>query len=102
MAELKNRDDLLDPSSKSSSQPEFAKNSNRSRVPRYFVTFANCTHLGCEVIVNDEGGFECPCHRSSYDGAGRIRRGGAAKNNLEIPDYRFIDHDTIRLISRRS
>ena len=104
LAELNqlNSDELLDPDSNSSSQPEFAKNPNRSREPGYFLAFANCTHLGCEVLVDDKGGFDCPCHRSSFDGAGRIRRGGAAKRNLDIPDYRFTNPDTIRLINRRS
>ena len=96
------RDDLLDAESISSSQPEFARNPTRSRQPAYFLAFANCTHLGCEVLVDEKGGFNCPCHESRFDAAGRIRQGGAAKRNLEIPDYRFAGPGTIRLINRRS
>ena len=91
-----NRDDLLDPNSVNSTQPEFALNQYRSRQGRYFIAYANCTHLGCEVVV-DKGGFKCPCHQSLFDFSGRIRRGGAAKRNLDIPDYRFTTSDTIRL-----
>ena len=104
LAELNqpDRDDLLDPDSISSTQPEFARNPTRSRQSGYFLAFANCTHLGCEVLVDEKGGFNCPCHQSSFDAAGRIRRGGAAKRNLEIPDYRLAGPDTIRLINRRT
>ena len=97
-----NRKDLLDPDSKSSSQPEYARNQNRSRRPGYFLAFSNCTHLGCEVMLDASGGFNCPCHKSSFDAAGRIRRGGAAKRNLEIPEYRFITPNKIRLVYKRS
>ena len=99
MAELNqsSNDALLDPNSTSSYQPEFARNQYRSRRPGYFLAYSNCTHLGCEVVVDEKGTFECPCHQSTFDSAGRILRGGAAKRNLDIPDYRFTSSDTIRL-----
>ena len=92
---------LLDPESIASIQPDFASGPSRSARPKYFLAFSNCTHLGCEVLPDVEGGFECPCHQSTFDGAGRVRRGGAAKRNLEVPDYRFIGLETIRLLYRR-
>jgi len=96
------QDNLLDPDSVSSIQPEFARNSSRSRQPDYFLAFANCTHLGCEILVNEDGGFKCPCHQSQFDAAGRILKGGAAKRNLDVPDYRHAGPDTIRLIYQRT
>ena len=93
--------DLLDPESIASIQPDFASGPSRSRRPAYFLAFSNCTHLGCEVLSDVEGGFKCPCHQSTFDAAGRVRHGGAAKRNLEVPDYRFIGVDTIRLLYRR-
>jgi cytochrome b6-f complex iron-sulfur subunit len=38
---------------------------------------AVCTHLGCTVAA-DEGGYACPCHGSTFDPEGRVRRGPAA------------------------
>jgi ubiquinol-cytochrome c reductase iron-sulfur subunit len=91
--------DLKDPESRSSSQPDFGCNAFRSRSPEVFVAFNNCTHLGCEVaVVNDRGiGFRCPCHNSSYDFAGRVLAGAAAPSNLEVPYYRFVSGNTLRL-----
>ena len=97
-----NREDLLDPDSISSSQPEFAINHHRSRRPDYFLAYANCTHLGCEVVIDEKGNFECPCHQSTYDSAGRVRRGGAAKRNLDIPNYRFTTSEIVRLTNEKS
>lgn len=39
---------------------------------------AVCTHLGC-IVTQDEGGFVCPCHGSSFDGSGEVARGPAPK-----------------------
>ena len=93
--------ELVDPDSNDSKQPVFAKNNRRSRRGEVFVFYANCTHLGCEVIAGEGGGFECPCHQSQFDAAGRVVKGSAANINLEIPNYRFAGTDTIRLIHER-
>lgn len=37
-----------------------------------------CTHLGCNVR-RASGGFECPCHGSRFDNAGKVRHGPAPK-----------------------
>lgn len=96
--------DLKDPDSSDSRQPDFARTPWRSLSPEYFVAFNNCTHLGCEVTPGDgegsgvEGiGFECPCHQSLYDYAGRVVEGAAAPTNLEIPKYSFVSRSVIRL-----
>jgi cytochrome b6-f complex iron-sulfur subunit len=36
-----------------------------------------CTHLGCIVGANEEGGFDCPCHGSHFNGQGRVIGGPA-------------------------
>ena len=90
---------LKDPDSLASSQPAFAANGTRSLRDDIFVGYSNCTHLGCEVAaVNDAGiGFKCPCHHSDYDLAGRVLEDAAAPLNLEIPNYRFVSGNIIRL-----
>lgn len=92
---------LTDPDSGYSSQPDFASNAKRSRREDHFVAYANCTHLGCEVKTHEKGGFDCPCHQSRFDAAGRVLRGGAARINLEVPEYRYAGADVIRLVSKR-
>ncbi|QAY79595.1 ubiquinol-cytochrome c reductase iron-sulfur subunit [Sphingosinicella sp. BN140058] len=66
----------------------------------WLVTMGVCTHLGCVPLGAGEGenrgafgGYFCPCHGSSYDTAGRIRKGPAPKN-LEVPAYKFTS-DTV-------
>jgi ubiquinol-cytochrome c reductase iron-sulfur subunit len=87
---------LKDPDSRESQQPGFENNPYRSLRPEFFVTYTNCTHLGCEVVPSDSA-FKCPCHQSDYDSAGRVLEGAAAPTNLEIPSYRFVSRDLIRL-----
>ncbi|MFT7688761.1 MAG: ubiquinol-cytochrome c reductase iron-sulfur subunit [Candidatus Azotimanducaceae bacterium] len=89
--------DLKDPKSIESKQPAFALNQYRSLRPDIFVVFNNCTHLGCEV--NRKGAvFNCPCHQSDYDGAGRVVSKAVAPTNLEIPEYKFVSGNRIRLL----
>lgn len=94
-------DQLNDPLSQNSRQPEFATNRIRARQARHIVVYANCTHLGCEVEVKRDGmvfsGFACPCHRSHFDVAGRVEKGAAAKLNLEVPQYSYAGQQVIRL-----
>lgn len=37
-----------------------------------------CTHLGC-TLEQEQTGFACPCHGSSFDADGNVRHGPAAK-----------------------
>jgi ubiquinol-cytochrome c reductase iron-sulfur subunit len=89
---------LVDPDSKSSKQPEYAKNEFRSTNPEWMVMEGVCTHLGCspqmkpveakaEMGADWVGGFYCPCHGSKFDLAGRVFRGAPAPTNLEVPKY---------------
>lgn len=92
--------ELLDVESASSVQPEYCKNTARSRDnSELFVCEGVCTHLGCAPNFRPEvgaadlggsnwfGGFFCPCHGSKYDLAGRVFKGVPAPLNLPIPDY---------------
>jgi len=91
---------LSDPESKSSEQPDYAKNEYRSQKPEIMVMEGVCTHLGCspqlkpadakaEMGADWNGGFYCPCHGSKFDYAGRVFRGAPAPTNLKVPAYTF-------------
>ena len=91
---------LADPLSMRSDQPRSCVNATRSLRPDLFVAVGVCTHLGCTPILrlddsalNAElhapGGFQCPCHGSRFDLAGRVVKNVPAPTNLEIPDYQF-------------
>lgn len=94
-----------DPDSSRDMQPAYAKNEFRSRRPEIGVYVGLCTHLGCSpkyfplVAVESfdehwEGGFYCPCHGSTYDLAGRVRKNMPAPDNLQVPPYTFVS-DTV-------
>lgn len=100
------RNDLRDPESAESIQPEYAQNELRSRRPELLVVEGVCTHLGCAPINRFEvapadlgpnwtGGFFCPCHGSMFDLSGRVFAGVPAPTNLTVPPYSFINENTI-------
>lgn len=97
-------DQLRDPSSEKSEQPDYAKNQWRSIKKEIAVLLGICTHLGCapgyrpEVGASDIGsdwlgGFLCPCHGSKFDLAGRVLKGVPAPINLPVPPYKFVSDD---------
>ena len=94
-------DQLRDPESEESKQPEYARNEYRSRKPEYLIMVGICTHLGCspsyrpEITADFEGGFFCPCHGSKFDFAGRVYSGVPAPTNLPVPPHYFISDDVI-------
>jgi ubiquinol-cytochrome c reductase iron-sulfur subunit len=93
--------ELADPMSKRDQQPAYAQNATRSVKPEVFVAVGICTHLGCSpsaapagagnpsLPADWPGGFFCPCHGSTFDGAGRVFKNKPAPSNLEVPPYRF-------------
>jgi ubiquinol-cytochrome c reductase iron-sulfur subunit len=92
---------LTDPGSRSSDQPEYAKNETRARKPEFMVMEGVCTHLGCspqlkgaeakaEMGADWAGGFYCPCHGSKFDYAGRVFKGAPAPLNLPVPPHAYL------------
>ncbi|NNF15370.1 MAG: ubiquinol-cytochrome c reductase iron-sulfur subunit [Gammaproteobacteria bacterium] len=89
---------LRDPESKKSIQPEFAQNDTRSLDPELVVLLGVCTHLGCAPAYLPEVGtpgaddelvaFLCACHGSKFDVSGRVFKAVPAESNLEVPPYR--------------
>ena len=71
---------------------------DRVQESKWIVVLGICTHLGCVPLNNsgDFGGWFCPCHGSHYDVSGRIRK-GPAPLNLEVPPYKFIGENKIRI-----
>ncbi len=98
-----NVDQLRDPDSAESEQPEYTANDTRSVKPEFLVLEGVCTHLGCAPLQDFEvrpsenwaGGFFCPCHGSKFDLAGRVYKGVPAPTNLRVPPYRFVRDDLI-------
>ena len=102
LAALQGHDEqLLDPQSLKDQQPAYARNGARAIKPEIFIAVGICTHLGCSPsnapagVANPSlpadwpGGFFCPCHGSTFDGAGRVFKNKPAPSNLEVPPYRF-------------
>ncbi|MBS4095685.1 MAG: ubiquinol-cytochrome c reductase iron-sulfur subunit [Sulfuricella sp.] len=93
----RNLEQLTDPQSAQSRQPDYCRNPLRSRLPEIFVAMGVCTHQGCAPALNlpsdpgVAGEFLCPCHSSKYDLAGRVFRQGPAPANLVIPAHRYAD-----------
>jgi ubiquinol-cytochrome c reductase iron-sulfur subunit len=99
--------ELADPASAQPQQPDYAKNPARAIRPEVFVAIGICTHLGCSpsnvpkgtanpsLPADWPGGFFCPCHGSTFDGAGRVYKNKPAPTNLEIPPHRFASETRI-------
>ena len=91
--------ELVDPQSARQQQPAYAANPARAIHPEVFVAIGICTHLGCSPTEMPQGtanpslpadwpgGFFCPCHGSTFDGAGRVYKNKPAPTNLEIPPH---------------
>ncbi len=94
--------ELVDPQSQREQQPAYARNAERAIRPEVFVAVGICTHLGCSptavpagstnpsVGAHWQGGFFCPCHGSTFDGAGRVFKNKPAPSNLEIPPHCYL------------
>ena len=108
LAALQGHDgELVDPQSQKNQQPAYATNAARAVKPEIFVAIGICTHLGCSpntvpkgssnpsLPADWPGGFFCPCHGSTFDGAGRVFKNKPAPTNLEIPPYRYASETKI-------
>ena len=94
-------DQLRDPLSEDSIQPEYATNEYRSRKPEILIMVGICTHLGCsptyrpEITTDFQGGFFCPCHGSKFDFAGRVYQSVPAPTNLTVPPHYYVSDSVI-------
>jgi ubiquinol-cytochrome c reductase iron-sulfur subunit len=100
---------LVDPKSTRDQQPIYAKNAARAIKPDVFVAIGICTHLGCvpnralagsanpSLPADWPGGYFCPCHGSTFDGAGRVFENKPAPTNLVIPPYRYASDTRIHI-----
>lgn len=50
------------------------------RGDKVYVMSTSCTHFGCEVAVQADGSFLCPCHGSAFDKTGAATKGPAKKS----------------------
>jgi ubiquinol-cytochrome c reductase iron-sulfur subunit len=94
-------DQLKDPESVISEQPDYVEGISRSIRPKLLVIEGLCTHLGCAPKFRPEvgaadlggdgwfGGFFCPCHGSKFDLSGRVYSGVPASSNLIVPPHSF-------------
>ncbi|MGH1487512.1 MAG: ubiquinol-cytochrome c reductase iron-sulfur subunit [Cellvibrionaceae bacterium] len=102
-------DQVSDPDSANTQQPNYAQNETRSVKPEFMIMLGVCTHLGCapqfrpDVGAKDlggdlwQGGFFCPCHGSKFDLAGRVYKSVPAPLNLEVPPHSY-ESDTVVVI----
>ena len=53
----------------------------------YLVVELKCLHRGCYVgyVNNLEAAFKCPCHRATFDTAGRVIKGKTDKSLPFVP-----------------
>lgn len=78
--------------------PDPEADSKRVKKPEWLIVRGVCTHLGCVPVglSGDYNGWFCPCHGSTYDTSGRIRKGPAPRN-LEVPDYTFLSDTKVKI-----
>lgn len=100
---------LYDPHSEKSTQPDYCWNYHRSLYPEIFIAVNHCPHLGCALNFQPQyverlhdseywkGGFDCPCHSSYFDLAGRVYKQMPAKDNLMVPPYTFTSDTVVRI-----
>lgn len=109
LATLPEHDSLLkDPDCTAAVQPEYARNEYRARETQknYIVLVGICTHLGCSPAFVPEmtaasispdlkSGWECACHGSAFDIAGRVTSTSPAASNLVVPPYQYLTESTL-------
>ena len=91
-------DTLARNANKPADAPATDENRAMPGAEQWLVMIGVCTHLGC-VPLGEAGAYDgwfCPCHGSTYDTAGRIRK-GPAPENLHIPVAAFISDTVVQL-----
>ncbi|RCS58564.1 ubiquinol-cytochrome c reductase iron-sulfur subunit [Parvibium lacunae] len=105
-----NSSELADPESKNPYTmplPEYCQNKTRSRKEDVLVMVGICSHLGCSpsgpfavganVALENNAGFVCPCHGSTFDLAGRVFKNKPAPKNLDVPRYMYLSETKLVL-----
>ena len=68
----------------------------RDREGRVHAVNPTCTHLGCVVAWNSaEETWDCPCHGSLFDLAGRVYKNRPAPDNLVVPPHKYLSDTRI-------
>ena len=67
------------------------KDEDRVIKPEWLIVVGVCSHLGCIPLGQkksdtrgDFNGWFCPCHGSHYDTSGRVRKGPAKFQNINL------------------
>jgi Rieske Fe-S protein len=69
------------------------RNESGDRDPKIRCLHVICPHLGCAIdYAADRNAFNCPCHASEFDPAGR-RRFGPSPRDMDELDCRISDAD---------
>lgn len=64
----------------------------------FYALSSTCTHLGCTINLGDEK-FDCPCHGSQFNLAGKVLQGPAAS---PLPGFEVsLSNDGRLVIDRR-
>jgi Rieske Fe-S protein len=53
---------------------------NRISEANVVALSSKCTHFGCEVSLPEDNIIKCPCHRSVFDGSGKVISGPTRKD----------------------
>ena len=68
----------------------------RSIKPELFVAYAYDPFFGCGIEVDNKAEqINSICSAVKYDFSGRIYKGSASQSNLIIPEYHYIDDNTV-------
>ena len=69
------------------------RNASDDREPKIRCLQVICPHLGCAIdFAADRNAFNCPCHASEFDSAGR-RRFGPSPRDMDELECRVSDAD---------
>jgi len=72
----------------------------RDTTGQLFIVSAECTHLKCMVVWNeDEKSWDCPCHGSRFTYAGKVINGPANKNLKLFSEKDFANLDEQEIIN---
>ena len=80
-------------SGKSVKQPKIIASRHGDKV---YVMSTRCTHFGCEVELQADGTYKCPCHGAQFDKIGAVTK-GPAKKNLPWCEVKIIESGDVQV-----